>query len=546
MRKTKKFDSVIYMDNTIFTDEFPTKYDDLKLMCVRQQSEIKVLQTYSEELSKRYKFMLRKLQAQIYAASSEKIQVLELPFFNEAELLEEVASSIQETKDLLAKEISDEPSEAEVISTQKKKSKGRSSLPKELPREVVVHDLKEEDKICKKDGSQLHKIGEEIAEELHYTPPKLKVIRHVTNKYGCRACEDTITIADKPEKLIPKSNATSSLLSHICISKYMDHLPLYRQEQMFKRFNIDISRTTLASWMIKLGEALQPIVNLMMDELRGGDVLHCDETTIRVLKHDGVQTDKQAYFWALGRWLSDQKIIVFNYDRTRSSQVPKNLLSEFNGYLCVDGYGGYDSLCKSPQITRVGCLAHIRRKFVEFLKTLPKKERSDHKASIIVSKIALLFKIEAEIKDLAYEKKYEIRQSKSMPIFEELENLVAQESISVSTVSPYGKALAYAMKELPFNKNYLKCGKVEISNNFIENGIRPLALGRKNWLFADSEKGADASANIYSVLITAKYNNKDLYSYMSHIINELPKCKTIEDYESLLPYSKNSDQVNVG
>ena len=490
-------------------------------MCHDLVGEIDKTHRYYREqidfLKQQFKIALKTLRPNIIP--SESLELL----FDEVEMTSEV-----ETEPEIKDEKENDP--------KKNRRKGkRKAIPEHLARTIVEHDLAEENKICDKDGSKLKRIGYDVKEELKYTPPKYEVIEHRYHKYGCEVCHEGIK-REKPEPtLIPGSYASSELLSHIAVSKYCNHLPLYRQEKMFARDGIFITRAVMSDWMIRLGEALNPLIGIMHEKILESEVVHGDETPVRILTKDGVRTSSQAYMWQISRWGSTP-LILFEYNASRKKEVALKLLGSYSGYIQIDGYAGYDTLFGENSLRiRVGCMAHVLRKFKNFLQTLPKESRKGHAANEIVELINSLYDIEKPLKTISLEERCQKRlESDANIILEDLMDFIAQEKQSVSTDSPYFAALRYANDELPYIRNYLKHGLIEIDNNLAENAIRPFALGRRNWLFICAEKGAEASANIYSILTTAKANNVEPFSCLTKLNTKLPYCVNAQDYEDLL------------
>jgi len=427
-------------------------------------------------------------------------------------------------------------SDEKVSNKNKSKKKKKPAIPDHLPRTVIEHDLSEDKKVCEKDSTQLSSVGFDVKLELKYTPAKFHVIEHRFPKYSCSKCREGIFRKDSHPALIPQSYASAELLAHIAVSKFCDHLPLYRQEGMYGREGINLTRQVMADWMIKLGSALNPLIGIMREQILDSPVVSADETPVKILTKDGVRTSAQAYMWQISRW-GPKPIIVFEFDPTRKKEVAEKLLGGYEGYVQIDGYGGYDILFneKSPRI-RVGCLAHVFRKFKDLLETLDKDLRKAHSANKILKMIDDLYDIEEECRGFSAveRKKFRLEQGAEVK-FEKLHEFILAERLAVSKSSPYYSALRYADEELPHIRHYLAHGFIEIDNNFAENAIRPFALGRRNWLFICSEQGAQASANIYSLLITAKANAIEPRGYLTRVIEQLPLCQTIEDYEVLLP-----------
>lgn len=464
--------------------------------------------------------LVRLLRRQKFAPKSESISAEQLRLFNEAEL-----------------DAKDNPEEKEeektTVKTYKRGKPKRKPLPDFLPREEVVIELSEDERRCPHDGSIMEKIGEEVSEQLDIIPAQVKVIRTVRITYGCGICNDCIKTAPVPVKPIPKGIATAGLLSFIAISKYQDGLPLYRIENILQRNKVDIPRSTLSHWMIKVSGLLVPLCNLMNEDLVANSYISCDETTVQVLKEKGKKATTKSYMWVRGR-AGPRPIIMFEYDPTRSSEVPMRLLEDFKGYLQVDGYNAYNKICNKEEITRVGCWAHVRRKFYDASKA---SKRGKNKSEKAINMIKRMYEIEKEINLLKPEEKLKMRQEKSKAIVDDFRVFIDEYLHEVPPKSLLGKALLYAHNEWKNLTRYLDDGILQIDNNFIENAIRPFAIGRKNWLFSDSVDGANASAAIYSIIETAKANGHEPYSYLRYVLNELPKADSLDDFEKLLPYN---------
>ena len=363
-----------------------------------------------------------------------------------------------------------------------------------------------------------------------------EVVEHRFPKYGCGICKGAPVRLPPLPALIPESYATAGLLAQIGVSKYCDHLPLYRQEQIYARLGVHLTRQVMAEWMIKLGEALRPLIGLIHERILDGPVVHADETPVKVLTKHGVRTSHQAYMWQVSRW-GPKPLVVFVFDMSRKKEVAQKLLGGYSGFVQIDAYAGYDLLFgeTSPR-TRVGCMAHVYRKFRDFLATLDKEHRPGHPSRKIMKMIEDLFDIEEICRPFVPEARlaYRLEQG-AEKIIDDLAQFIADERQVVADASPYYAALSYEDDELPHIRNYLRHGAIELDNNLAENAIRPFALGRKNWLFMCTEDGAEASANIFSLLITAKANGLEPVGYLTRVIERLPYCKTGEDFEALLP-----------
>ena len=488
---------------------------------VLQQAEIARQKEIIEQLQE----FIRLGKHKQFGASSEK-HTDQLNLFDEAEL----AVSAEDNT-------STEETEITVPAHTRKKS-GRKPLPEHLPRVRIIHDLAEDDKFCDCCGSkELHTIGEETAEQLDIIPAKAQVLVHVRPKYGCRNCEGSIKVAPVPKHPIPKSIASPGLLAHIITSKYQDALPLYRQETTLKRAGIEIPRSTLANWMVRSGELVQPIINLLRDKLLEAPLLHCDETPVQVLKEPDKRAQSKSYMWVqVAGIATGTPIRLFDYEPSRSSEVPLRLLEGFKGYLQTDGYAGYNKIAKKSGITSQGCWVHARRKFDETIKAQGKQSKTG-KAQIALNHIGRLYRIEREIKDLSTQERWEIRQQKSQPIIEDLRKWLDKAIINSLPKSLLGKALFYLNSQWDKLIVYLEDGRLRMDNNLAENAIRPFVIGRRNWLFSNSQAGARSSANLYSLVETARANKLEPYAYLRVLMEELPKFSSVEDLEELLPWN---------
>jgi transposase len=468
---------------------------------------------------------IRLLKHHRFGRTSEKSSDEQIRLFNEAELGEDGP-------------VEDEAPEETVVAAHTRRKRGRKPLPDWIPRVEILHDLPDAQKICAEDGSVLERIGEEVSEQLEFIPAKLRVLRHVRPKYACPTCRTGIHTAPMPPQPIPKGLASPTLLAHVAVSKYADGLPLYRQEAMFRRLGIDLPRASLANWMVKTGELVQPLVNLLRDELLASGLVQCDETRYQVLKEPGRAATSQSYLWV--QHAPGPGIVLYDYDASRSAEVPKRLLAGFEGILQTDGYEGYGAIGREPGITHVGCWAHARRKFDDALKaqrSSAKKKRSvkESKALQGLGFIQKLYKIERQIQEKPPDERRRVRHERSRPVMEALRAWLSDAIPRVPPQSLTGKALAYLDSQWPKLVRVLDDGRIPLDTNGVENAIRPFVIGRKNWLFADTVRGAEASANLYSVIETAKRSGIEPFAYLRLVLTELPGATTLDDVETLLP-----------
>jgi transposase len=465
------------------------------------------------------------LQKKKYAPQSEVVSSEQLGLFNEVEDLTHTPPAEDDE--------TDEEDGAD-SSDKKIKKKRRARLPENLPREEVIIDLDEKDKVCPHDGATLEKIGEEVSEKLEIIPAKVFVRKTIRHKYACPCCDEGMKTAPAAASLLPKTMASGSLIAFIIICKFVDGVPLYRQEALFKRIGALLNRGTMARWLIEVAKRLMPLYNLLQDHLLSRDYLGMDETTVQVLKEEGKKAISKSYMWV--RYAAGvSPIVLYDYAPTRAGQVPLELLEGFKGYLQVDGYDGYSRVCEQNKLIRLGCMDHARRKFRDAFKTSGSKDIG--KRGLTYFK--LLYKIEEDIEGRSPEEKYRIRQEKSKSILAEMKEWVDEKKAKVPPQSVGGKALNYFINEYPYLVGYLEDGKLNISNCGVENKIRPFAIGRKNWLFSNSVDGAKASAMFYSLIETCKANGENPFDWLMKVLEKMPHAETVEDYEALLPFKKN-------
>ena len=475
---------------------------------------------------------VRLLKHHRFGARSEKSSPDQLALFDEAELL-----------DLENKDLVDEPDDIEVPSHTRKRGH-RTSLPDDLPRVRVEHDIADEDKACDC-GCEKKRIGDETSEQLEIIPQQVRVIQNVRFKYACPSCEEGVQIANLPPSPIPKSNVAPGLLAYIIISKFLDALPLYRQEKIFERIGVSISRTSMARWVIQSGVLIQVLLNMMQDHALSEDILAIDETTIQVLKEPDKPPESKSQMWVRRGGPPDRPVVLFNYSSSRNQAVADELLDGFEGYLQSDGYQVYGNFAAANEnVTSVGCWAHARRKFEQAVKAQGGGKPKAGMAMQGLSYIRNLYRIEDGIKNNTPEERYAIRQTEAKPVLEKIRTWLDKSISKSPTSSSVGKALNYLNNQWSTLTHYIDDGRLQIDNNRTENAIRPFVVGRKNWLFADTPKGAHASAALYSIIETAKANGLEPYRYLRCIFKELPKAVSVEQFEALLPWNVDGNKIN--
>ena len=463
------------------------------------------------------------LQQKQFGSSSEKLSPAQAELFDEAD---DDAAKIDADNVTAVNTIE--------IPAHTRSTKRRVSIPADIPRVDIIHDLPDDQKICPHDGSALKRIGSETHEQLDIIPAKVQALNHVRYKYACPCCEKHLVTAAKPAQPIEKSIASPSLLAYIAIQKYADALPLYRQVEIFKRIGIEMDRSTLANWMVKCGQLIQPLINLIHEKILEQNFLHMDETVVQVLSEPNKTAQSNSYMWVLRSTLPTASAVLFRYEPTRSGDAAKELLHNFSGALMVDGYEGYNATCIKNGITRLGCWAHARRRFIESQKTQPKGKTG--KADQALAYIQQLYRVEQSIKDQNADEKYQARQQQSKAILDKLKHWLDKSLSQVPPKTALGKALYYLDSQWPRLISYVQCGDYPIDNNAAENAIRPFVIGRKNWLFSASQHGATASANLYGLIETAKANGLEPYAYLKRVFTELPNATTLEQIENLLPW----------
>lgn len=462
--------------------------------------------------------------------------------FNEAEAEAEnpVDADISCEDDACEPQRSDadaEPAEPDGIGAeQRHPQKRRPRLPPTLPRKEVIVHLPAEARVCDCCHGPMHVMGQEEREELELIPTHVQVIRYIREKYGCRHCEQhgtasRVKVAPPVPALFAKSYATPSLVAQIIINKFQFALPLYRQEALFAGLDISLSRQTQSQWLLKVAERLTPLRTLMHAALLAQEVIFADETTLNVLG----QESGQSYMWLYGtgrdvrnREDTTPHLVLYDYQDSRSGQCPAAFLAGYTGYLQVDGYAGYHS----TEAQLVGCMAHARRKFEEAQRAQPNAKVG--KAAWALTHIQKLYRIEKTCGGKSADEIYRRRQAESKPLMEELNEWLAK--TQVLPKGYLGKAIGYCQKQWPKLMRYLEDGRLGIDNNRAERAIKPFVIGRKNWLFNNTEAGAHASALLYSLVESARINGLNQYDYLHVLLTALKSPDEEIDWEALLPW----------
>ena len=433
-------------------------------------------------------------------------------------------------EDSVAADIAAMERELEALSTATppattKQQPKRAPLPPELPRTEIRHDPDSTTCAC---GCTLKRIGEEIAEKLDYTPGVFTVERHIRGKWVCAACE-TLVQAPVPAHIIDKGIPTAGLLAQVLIAKYLDHQPLYRQESIFERAGLAIPRSTLAQWVGRCGVALQPVVDALKSEMLTRDVLHADETPVAML-NPGAGKTQRAYLWAYcTSGFDTMPAVIYDFAESRAGKHAQAFLGHWRGTLVCDDYAGYKALL-ADGVTEAGCMAHARRKFFDL--------HTQHQSQIAAQALALfgqLYGVEREAAALDAAARWRCRQEKAKPILDVLHRWLTTHRPQVPDGSATAKAIDYSLKRWKALSHYVDHGHVPIDNNWVENRIRPIALGRSNWLFAGSLRAGQRAAAVMSLIQSAKLNGHDPHAYLKDILQRLP-THPASRIDELLPH----------
>jgi transposase len=495
------------------------------------ENQIKENSSQKEEI-KRQTIQIKRLQEKIdylirqqFTSKSEKFN------HNQPSLFEDNEAKIEVEVD----------EEIKIEFTRKKG--GRSSPPKDLPRVRVEHDISEEEKRCSC-GKERYRIKELISEQYDIVPARFQIIQNVRFVYGCNCKGAPLTTPLAPF-ILPQTQVTASFLATIAVQKFEDALPLYRQAKIYKhRFGVPFSDTTLSNWMIKASGKLIPFMQRIKERLLQNDYIQADETTLQVIKAHKGKATKKSYIW-MGVGMDKHKVVYMHYANNRSAATASALFKDFCGYLQTDGYAGYNSAVQTEGMTQLACWAHARRKFADIIKSGVSDEASKAYAKEAVALIQKLYKIEKEIKEDPPDKKYLIRKEKSEPIIQKIREWLDGNFFAAQKQGgAIAKAFVYLGNQFAKLCVYLEDGRLNIDNNGAENHIRPLVLGRKNWLFATSVKGAEAIATWYTLIETAKANGLEPYSYLKYLLTEFPYCeKDGKGFEGLLPWNVDDGVV---
>jgi transposase len=488
-------------------------------------------------------------KSQVYGRSSEKSSSEVSPdqamLFNEPEVLAAIATALGDE-------------EAAVITIEeheRRRKPGRKAIPPEFPRiELAPLDIPEAERVCPHDGTPLEVMGAETTERYHFVPPKLEVWVQKRLKRSCPCCHQGVKIAPVPPHILPKSMATPSLLAHITVTKFVDGLPLTRQSKQLERQKVNLGAGTMGLWMNTIGaQRLPPLINLMHEAILAEPVLHSDETPLQVLKSEKpVASDHYMIVRAAGP--PGRRMVIFNYEPNRNVAALKRLLTgsegPYAGKLVADGLGLYEIVEADPAFafTLCGCLAHARRGFDRALKVSASPSDNTLANVAIRDYIGKVYAVEREITKRresreksggtwSVDETRELRQQNAAPLMSAFKNWLDSHALSVPPSGALGKAIGYCLNQWTKLTRFLEHPEVPLDNNRVENEIRPFAVGRKAWLFCDTQLGAQASANLYSLAGTCRANGVDPFAYFEYLYEKLPLATTAAELEALLPWN---------
>ncbi|SNU16093.1 Transposase [Acinetobacter johnsonii] len=480
-------------------------------------------------LTQKYEHELALFKQHKFGSKNEHLTAKQIHLWDEA--VEEDIAAVDLELERLNADKTDAATEKATVNKPK-----RRLLPDHLHTIRIEHEPASTQCSC---GCQLRRIGEDISEKLHFRPAQFYKEQHVRGKWVCDQC-DTLTQQAMPAYVIDKGIASPELLSHVLVSKYADHLPLYRQRLIYQRAGIELSRSTLSDWIGRCGVELEPLANALKEVVLQQWVIHADETPVTIMRmSDDEKKPKKGYVWAYATTQYNPiQAVIYDFQDSRSGQHAEAFLKDWQGHLVCDDYSGYKARFKSGQVIEVGCMAHARRKFHELHVT--GKSQVAEQALVLIQK---LYAIEAELRrktDGTAEQRREYRQQHSQPVMQQLYEWLNQHQLTVPSSSPTAKAINYTLKRWPALSRYLDDGNLPICNNWVENQVRPWALGRKNWLFAGSLRSGQRAANIMTLIQSAKLNGLDPYAYLSDVLKRLPTHK-VTQIEELLPHRWKSN-----
>ncbi len=541
MRQVSSDDIIITMSKKVETSKelIEKKLEVSRMSRSELEQQVMLLTTTLEESMMKlswYEEQLRRATDEKFGPSSEKsVDAAQISFFNEAEA-ESTLAGVEPTLEEIQEEKED----------RKKKPVGKKEkMTRDLPTVVLNYTLSEGEQDCPQCGEHLHEMKTIVRKELTVVPATVHVTERVQHVYTCRTCEakeikTPVVYAPMPAPVLTNSIASPSLVAQIMTRKYVEAVPLYRQEQQLQRYGFDISRQTMSNWVVRTSELwLKRLYGRMKEELLRQEVLHADETVLEVIREPGREATSTSYMWVYRTGNVGKDIVIYEYTPRRSGENAEKFLKGFLGFLHTDGYAGYHRLL--GPVTLVGCWAHMRRKFSDALQGIaPNGIMSRSVATEGFNHCNGLFRLEKKWAKLTPEERLEKRKKEAEPLVSAYFAWIRELEPSILPKSLLGKAFTYAKNQESNLRNYLKDGRLELSNNRAERSIKPFVIGRKNWLFANTPAGATSSAIIYSIVETAKENGLNPFPYLEYLLESIPNLNqnglTMED---MLPWSES-------
>jgi transposase len=508
----------------IAIQELPQDIDACHTLIKKQHAELEQAQSAVKEMHSSFKQMetqLQKSHNDVELLSQKVNYLLRVRFGQKAERVDhDQLRLFSAPTEIESKEVE------KTITVAQHERKGHGRKKRDLPRIRKEYTLPEDKLICQCCNAQLKKIGEVVNDQLEYIPASMHIIEHAEFKYACPNCAENVVTASKPQQPIDKGLPGPGLLAYVATSKYGDHLPLHRLEHILKRQGAEIKRSTMCDWMAATANLLEPMWNIMKGRLLKSAVIHTDDTVLPVLDKNLKKT-RQGRIWV---YIGDKvnPFTLFDYTKSRERDGPLNFLNGFNGYLQADAFKGYDCIFASELVKEVACWAHTRRYFFDAFKSAPKQ------AGFAIAKIRELYKIEQEIKELSPKERLEIRKIQAKPILDEIKKWLDEQVLYALPKSFISKAIKYALNNWDALCIYTEDERLNIDNNLSERAIRPVVIGRKNWLFAGSDKGGRMAAILNSIVATCQRHKIDPQAYLADILPKLPGASP-EDLVSMLP-----------
>lgn len=483
------------------TISLPDDTETLKAMIRELLAQLHASRRHEEQLQNKVSELLRKL----FGRKSEKIDPNQLSLID------------WESLGLAPVPVPEPPPALPPEPTPWRKGHGRRRPPKELARRRIVHEVPEDERLCPCCGEPMKVIREEISEQLDYQPASFFVNEHVRLIYACqKGCEEAPVIAPKPPQPIDKGLPGPGLLAHVAISKYCDHLPLYRQEGIYRRQGVDLSRSTMCGWIREVAELVAPVVDHLKQDLLRSDVIGTDDTTVPVLDPGQKVTSKGRLWVYVGD--DEHPAVIFDYTPTRERAGPAAFLDGYSGYLQADAYSGYDGIYTGGQVQEVACWMHARRYFHDATQADPARP------CLALALIQQLYEVEKAAKDMTAPQRRAYRQEHAVPILDRFGEWMKLQEAVTPPKSALGEALRYSRNQWHALRRYTEDGRLPIDNGRSERALRQVALGRKNWLFAGSDEGGHRAAALYTILETCKRNRIDPFAYLRDLLERIPTC----------------------